>query len=360
MRQPSFFQVVTIAAVVVGTFGCSDTGFQKVTDYGGQYDASITGRVCDPDRNQWMEGATVYTHIISDAGELIGTVESVTDVEGYYHLLELRADLVYTVYVQFGSTVIDQYDVDLTGGGDLIVPDPSCGGSVSGDIAVVTGDFDDMAAVLQDAGIASFTIIDGRDASGLVEFLRVASNLEPYSTVYFAGGHVEEDVFYDSDGSDTSGNVAAVREAVAAYVTAGGKVVASDWSYDVVETIWPLRVDFLGEDTIPEAAQLGVPMNVNASIVDNGLKTAVGESSMQVDFDLDAWPVVERVSDGVTVLQKGDITWQFGMDSTDETARPLSLTFEEGDGAVVYTSWRMASNTDGKGGKAIRYLINDL
>ena len=65
----------------------------------------------------------------------------------------------------------------------------------------------------------------------------------------------------------------------------------------------------------------------------------------QVDFDLAAWPVVSRVSDDVTVLQKGDITWQFGMDSTDETARPLSLTFEEGDGAVVYTSWRMASNT---------------
>jgi hypothetical protein len=194
----------------------------------------------------------------------------------------------------------------------------------------------------------------------LVEFLRSASNLEPYSTVYFAGGHVEEDVFYDSDGTDSAGNVATVREAVSAYVSGGGKVVSSDWSYDVIETIWPMRVDFLGDDTIPEAAQLGVPMNVNASIVDNGLKTAVGESSMQVDFDLDAWPVVERVAEDVTVLQKGDITWRFGMDSTNESGRPLALTFEEGDGSVVYTSWRMASNTDGKGGKAIRYLINDL
>jgi len=70
--------------------------------------------------------------------------------------------------------------------------------------------------------------------------------------------------------------------------------------------------------------------------------------------------VVERVGEDVSVLQKGDITWQFGMNSTDETGRPLAMTFVEGDGSVVYTSWRMASNTDGKGGKAIRYLINDL
>lgn len=347
-------------AVLAASAGCSDTGFQKVTDYGGQYDASITGRVCDPDRNQWMEGATAYTHIISDAGELIGTVESTTDAEGYYHLTELRSGLVYTIYVQFGSTVIDQYDVDLTDGGDVNVPDPTCGGSVSGDVAVVTGDFDDMAAVLQSVGIDSFTIIDGRDAAGLVEFLRSASNLEPFSTVYFAGGHVEEDVFYDTDGSDTAGNVSTVRAAVADYVAGGGKVVASDWSYDVVETIWPNKVDFLGDDAVPEAAQLGVPMNVNANNVDEGLKAAVGAPSMQVDFDLDAWPVVEAVASDVTVLQKGDITWRFGMDTTDESGRPLALTFDDGDGSVVFTSWRMASNADGKGAAAVRYLINDL
>ena len=61
MRNTAFYQVVPFLAIAAGAFGCSDTGFQKVTDYGGQYDASITGRVCDPDRNQWMEGATVYT-----------------------------------------------------------------------------------------------------------------------------------------------------------------------------------------------------------------------------------------------------------------------------------------------------------
>ncbi|MSP56403.1 MAG: carboxypeptidase regulatory-like domain-containing protein [Myxococcales bacterium] len=339
---------------------CSETGIKHVTDYGGVYESSINGRVCDPERNAWMEGATVYTHIVSDDGELIGTVEAITDTEGYFTLEGLRDGLIYTVYVQFGSTVIDQYDVDLTEGGEVNVPEPACGGSVSGDVAVVTGDFDDMGAVLQAVGITSFTVIDGRDASGLVEFLSSADNLTPFATVYFAGGHIEEDVLYDTDGSDTAGDVARTVAAVRLYAMAGGKVVASDWSYDVIEQIWPGQVEFLGDDTVPNDAELGVPMNVNATILDSGLASAVGEASMTVNFDLDAWPVIESVGDEVTTLQQGDVTWRFGLDTTNERAKPLAVTFAAGDGLVVYTSWRMASNSEGKGGKVIRYLINDL
>lgn len=353
-------RIPLLLSAIFALSACSDTGLKYVPDYGGVYESSITGRVCDPDTNQWMSGATVYTHIVSDAGELLGTVESLTDEEGYYHLTDLRDGLIYTVYVQFGSTVLDQYDVDLTDGGEVIVPDPTCGGSISGDIAVVTGDFDDMAAVLQEVGIDSFTIIDGRDTAGLVEFLRSVDNLTPYQTVYFAGGHVEEDVIYDTDGSDAAGNVPVVLGAIREYVMNGGKVVGSDWSYDVIEQVWPDKVDFLGDDNVANAAQLGIPMNVNASVVDAGLTAAVGADTMQVDFDLDAWPVVESVGDGVTVLQKGDVTWRFGMDTSDESAKPLALTFAVGDGSVVLTAWRMASNTDGKGGKVIRYLINEL
>lgn len=353
-------RTLLLTSLPLFVFACSDTGLKHVSDYGGVYESSITGRVCDPDTNQWMEGATVYTHIVSDAGELIGTVESVTDGEGYYHLTDLRDGLIYTVYVQFGSTVLDQYDVDLTEGGEIIVPDPTCGGSVSGDVAVVTGDFDDMAAVLQQVGIESFTIIDGRDTAGLVEFLGSEENLTPYSTVYFAGGHIEEDVIYDTDGSDTNGDVSNVRAAIRGYVTNGGKVVASDWSYDVVEQVWPDKVEFLNDDSVPNAAQLGVPMNVNADIPDAGLSAAVGESTIEVDFDLDAWPVVESVASDVTVLEKGDITWEFGLETTNETNKALSLTFTAGDGTVVLTAWRMASNADGKGGKVVRYLVNDL
>lgn len=353
-------RILPILAPAALLLACSETTLKRVDDYGGNYDSSIAGRVCDPDTNTWLEGATVYTHIVTDAGELIGTVETLTDVEGYYLLDELRDGLVYTVYVQAGSAVIDQYNVDLTGGGEVIVPDPACGGSVSGDVAVITGDFDDMAAVLQEVGIASFTIIDGRDQAGLAEFLSNVNNLTPYQTVYFAGGHLEEDIIYDTDGSDVAGVSAAVRAAVASYVSDGGKVVASDWSYDVVEQIWPDGADFLGEDTTPEAAQLGVPMNVNATVEDAGLQTAVGDSAMQVDFDLDAWPVVMSVGSGTTMLQKGNITWRFGTEETDQSAVPLSFTFNSGTGTVVFIAWRMASNTDGKGGKTIRYLIESL
>ncbi len=354
MRTFTIFAILGLAA------GCSETKIQHVSDYGGVYESIIKGRVCDPVKNQWMEGATVYTHIVSDAGELLGTVTTTTDANGYYELDGLRDGLIYKVYVQSGSSVIAEYDVDLTAGGEADVPEPTCGGSVSGTVAVITGSYDTMGDVLTAAGITSYTLIDGSDGASLVEFLSSVDNLSPYQTVYFDGGHVEEDVIYDTDGSDTAGNVPLVLTAIHDYVAGGGKVVASDWSYDVVEQVWPDQIEFLGDDTVPNAAQLGVPMVIQATVADSNLAAAVGDTSQKVTFDLDTWPVIESVSGSGTVLQKGDITYQEGLTTTNETNKPLSVSFTAGSGSVVYMSWRMAANTDAKATAAIQYIIGSL
>ena len=97
-------------------------------------------------------------------------------------------------------------------------------------------------------GIGDFEIINGQTGADLLQFLGSAENMSVYDMVFFDGGHLEEDVIYDTDGSDSAGNVAQVHAALESYVSQGGTLYVTDWSYDVVERIWPDYIDFL---TIP-------------------------------------------------------------------------------------------------------------
>ena len=132
---------------------------------------------------------------------------------------------------------------------------------------------------------------------------------------------------------------------------------ASDWSADVVEQIWPTKVEFYGEDGIPDAMQVGEPATVDATISDRDLEEAIGSDSMRVTFDLDSWPVAISVADSVTVYQKGDVPYRVGTETGTENNSPLLLSFADGQGKVIYSSWRQAANLDGKGGDVIRYMI---
>lgn len=354
MRTTLSFVLVTLLV------GCNEQGFQKVLDYGGVYESTITGRVCDNTRNVWLEGATVYTHIISDAGELIGTAESLTDADGYYQLVELRGDASYTVYVQYGSSVIDMFDVAVEGTEEVVLPDPQCSSSSNSAVAIISGDYDHLDEVLPAFGIADFYLVNGQTGDEMVQFLQSAENLVQYEAIFFAGGHIEEDVFYDTDGSDSAGDVARVNEALSAYVEAGGTLVATDWSYDVIEQNWPNKIDFLGEDTVPNDAQLGTPDTVRADVLSSDLESAVGENVVDVHFDLDTWPVVVSADEAATVYQVGDAPYRFGLDTYVQGDSPLLLSFPAGDGKVIYAPWRLSSNTDGDGHAVVEYLLGRI
>lgn len=339
--------------------GCTpDNTFTKVEDFGGVYESSIAGRACDYTRNVWLEGATVYTHIITEDGDLVGTAEDVTDAEGLWRLENLRNDTTYTVYVQYGSEVLDMFDVVVEGTQEVQLPEPDCSAG-TGSVAVISGDYDSLSEVLAAYGVAGAFEVNGTTGEELVQFLQSADNLAEYDAVLFAGGHIEEDVFYDTDGTDTEGRVPRVLDAVRSYVESGGRVFATDWSYDVVEQIWPDQVDWVGDDNSPNVAQLGEPGAVRASIRDDGMQEAVGANELQVQFALDTWPIAESAADGVTVYQKGDAPWRFGMEEGITSAAPLALSFTAGKGAVVYTSWTLDANAQGTDGEnATRYLLS--
>lgn len=335
-----------------------DNAFTTVKDYGGVYESSISGRVCDPARNTWLENATVYTNIIVD-GNLVGTASTLTDADGHWQLAELRNDLTYTIYVQYGSDTLDMFDVPIEGTQDVVLDDPVCSSAVASTVAVVSGDYDQLAKVLNRFGISDYYQVNGQTGDDLVEFLQSAENLTQYQAILFAGGHIEEDVFYDTDGSDTAGNVPRVLQSLRDYVSAGGTVWGTDWSYDVIEQAWPDPVNWHGDDGVPNAAQVGTPGSINAQIPDTDLASAVGSSHVDIAYDLDTWPIIDAIGGDVTTLEQGDAPWRFGMDTGTVSSSPLAIEFSSGKGHVLYTTWTLDANA-GDGQDVIRYLVDGL
>ncbi len=344
--------IVALAALV----GCQDQGFTSVKDYGGVYESTLTGRACDGNTGRWLEGATVYTHIIVN-GELVGTREALTDAEGRWTLTDLRGDTTYTVYVQYANEIVDMFEADIGNSTEIEINAPACGTEL-GRVAVISGNYDDWATTLTAVGISNYEVINGLTGDELGQFLSDGENLAEFGALFFAGGHIEEDVLYDTDGSDTNGRVEQVKEAVRAYVEAGGVVYASDWSYDVVELAWPNRIEWLEDDEDPDAAQLGEPTSVRAKNSD-AVAAVVGAERAEMTYDLDSWPIIESVDEDVTVYQTadGEVPYRIGTEQYTIDDVPLLVGFSSGEGRVVFSTWRVAANTDRRGPDIFRYVI---
>ncbi len=338
----------------------NDSSLSKVTDVPGGDLVIVEGRVCDPDRGTWLEGATVYMHLFTEDGTHYDTKVDETDEVGSFQLVDIPVSGLQPIYVQYGNAVIDQYQVVAPEGQTYItLPDPDCGGGAAA-FAVVSGDYDDFAATLQTMGYGDFDLINGQTGDELVQFLSSEAALASYDAIFFGGGHLEEDVIYDTDGSDAAGSVPAVLAALQAYVEGGGTIVVTDWSYDLVEQIWPDKVEFLGNDDYVDDAQRGETGMVSADVVDEDLASRLGQSTVQVSFDLMEWPVIESTGSDTTVLLRGDVTYREGQQTTNLSDKPLLVSFTAGSGTVWLSSFRFGPNTETTGKEVVRDLLESL
>ena len=344
------FLPVLLAAVACDT----DNVLSRVPDLYGHGEGAISGKVCNPETFQWLEGATVYTHVVDDTGELRDTRKATSDADGNW-LLEDLANGTYTVYIQYGSTTIDMFDVDVSNGSETEVPNEECAASADVEVAVITGDFDDFDTVLQSVGIGGAHAVDGQTGDEMLQFLDNPDEMARYGAIFFAGGHLEDGIFYSSDGSDAS-TVDTVKQNLKDYVTNGGVVFASDWSYDVIEQIWPNAMDFSG-GTDPDAAQIGEPGLLACDIHSDDLQKSLGNDSIKMNLDLDAWPIVKDASDDAKVFLRADAPWRKGMETGTETDAPMLVEFPFGDGKIVFTPWRFSANLDANRLKVVRWVM---
>lgn len=349
--------------VVAGLWAAAcknDSSLAVVVDRGTGDTATVEGRVCDPERGTWLEGADVYMHLFDSEGVHYNTLWDDTDAEGRFQLVDVPVDGLQPVYVQYGAEVIDQFEIVVPPGQTYVtLPDPVCG-STGAAMAVVTGDYDDFETTLETLGFGDFDLVNGQTGDELVQFLSSEAGLAAYDVIFFGGGHLEEDVFYDTDGSDVDHDVAKVKAALQAYVEAGGKVVATDWSYDVVEAVWPTQVTFLGDDLTPDDAQRGETGPVTATIVDTAMAGSVGADEVDLSFDLIEYPLIASVDASTTIHLRGDVTWREGESTFTERDSAVLVSFPVGSGVVWFSTFRFGANTEGTAKAVVTYLLNSL
>jgi glycine betaine/proline transport system ATP-binding protein len=240
----------------------------------------------------------------------------------------------------------------------VLLDEPPCFDPLAIDVAVITGDYDRFDLVLDNMGFANYELIDGLTTPEVTDFLGNLEGMQQYDIIFFNGGLVEEGVFYSTDGSSTEHEL--YLENIREYVRGGGSVYASDWAYDVIERTWPDRLDFVGDDAVPDAAQLGEYDLVTANISDAALSEWLGLGTLDVEYDLPVWPPVEAVEGSVSVHMRGSVEYRLGTERYSLVDSPLLVSFASGEGRVGYSTFRVARNASVELNLVLQYMMYNL
>lgn len=374
MRIP--IPVTILAALAISACGSDVEIKSNVPDYVAVNPGELSGRVCDDSGKTWLQDATVYTHV-KDGDRIIDTRVAYTDRDGYWLIEDLPAERNYDVFIQYGSDRMwdqENYGVWLSDGQKLELDEPDCFDPLQIDVAIVSGSYDDFALVLQNMGFGNYVEVDGLDDDELTGFLTDLDVLLSYDIIFFDGGHAEAGIFYEEPEDDDAGlghgdgegDTAEtplhdeVQANLQAYVSAGGAIYASDWSYDIVEQTWPDRLDFVGDDSKPDAAQLGEYGLINAAVSDSSLASWLDTDYIQVEFDLPVWAPIESTTDSVSIHLAGNVSYRVGTSTYSLPTAPLLVSFTSGEGKVVYSTFRVAKNASTEMLLVLQYMMYNL
>jgi len=353
--------VLSVLPLAMLLFGCQQ-GYHTVVKHHNEVDptpGSIRGRVCDPSGRTWLPDAEAYTNVFDTAtGKIVDTRTAFSDRDGWWTLDNLDPGN-YTVYVQYGQTVLDTEVVAVEDGQETDLDEPDCFDPTAINIAVVTGDYDDVQLVLDSLGFTTYTLVDGTDQDALTGFLSSADTLAEYDMIFMNGGVVEKGVIYDPNPADTVPDT--VIKNLQDFVENGGAFYATDWSYDFIEKSWPDAIDFMGDDNTEDAAQLGEYDEVTAMITDESLSAFLGDSTTtDIKYDLPVWPPMTGVEPYVSIHLTGTVHYTEGQSTYTLASAPLLASFSDGNGRVGYSTFRVAANQSENMTLILQYMMQKL
>lgn len=286
-------------------------------------DSGLMGRVCDPAGADWVVGARVYIDLDpSNPGTLI--VETVTDADGWFTFEGLPAGS-YTVYIEKGS-FSHSFEVELFEGERLELEEAECLDPDSIDIAVVTGEYDDIGHILNGLGV-TYDTYEGTTSTDYYRLLRDPALLAQYDIVFINCGVNFDWLTHHSE----------IGQNLATYVQSGGSLYASDWAYYFVEASFGNAVDFYGDDAAVGPALVGDFGYINASVDDPVMQTVLGQTEAELYFDFNNWAIPEYAGANSTVLLTADAPLYES--NTTVAGAPMAIRHEAGDGQVLFTSF---------------------
>jgi hypothetical protein len=309
----------------------------------------VEGRVCAPDGNTYLAGATVYI----DAQGI--RYETTSNGDGDWRLTGVPVG-VWTAHV-IKSSFHATLEVVVSSGQVYVVPESEC--SVGQDhlkIAIVDGDWDNVYDVLLNVGIDPGIVsrYDGRqgDNNWAGTLLGDYTLLASYDMVLINCGAAEDGFFANPVYVDN----------LKQFISSGGSLYASDWAYDFVEKAFPTAIDFYRDDLWRNDAERGkaVP-NVVASIPDLTLSAAMGQSSFVLHHQWDQWTIMNQVGANVRVYVSGPAIPVVDGVEQPTLQVPYTVGFSHGAGRVFYTSFHQEeANMNPETERILQLLVFEL
>ncbi len=202
-------------------------------------------------------------------------------------------------------------------------------------IAVTPDGYDDIGSVLLEAGLTYEEISLDTIENPLL--------MKPYDVVFI---NSSEDI--ELEGGEV---------VLSSWVYKGGALYLSGTGAELLSALWPETVKFPKPD--PYVVSTGAQGEIiQAQIHDLSCTTALGITSMGIEYQSDDWAPIIGMSASVDVLVSADVTSFLPpalIDLLPPTIQPselpVSVEFPYGDGLVIYTSFHARENqTDSERG----------
>lgn len=199
--------------------------------------------------------------------------------------------------------------------------------------------------------------------------------LSSYDIVFINCGNADETLF------------ATHSDNLSTYVDNGGILYVTDWSYQAIEQPYSDLIEFVGDDTSPTAAKVGMGFITSDATVDEDLgewldnvtvnpgnptddcgsidATTVNsqfgarntDGTVPIADFLGSWVVMEDIADDGVLWASGPIESSFGSDLD----APLTVSRPQGDGAIAYSSYHTAHSCPTTGfwpqERILQYLV---
>jgi hypothetical protein len=332
---------------------------------------SIHGSVCTGD-DQGLAGVRVY---IPTAIEGV-IYEDFTAEDGTFTLAGVPAPNTVQVRAEragFSHTWNDVMVFPTTDDpeGTNLDDVTGCAGLVPDDgvkYLVVNGSYDKIQNVLDRMELPNVTLVEGVPPDPTTPWAAQTfgdyAALNEYDAVFVNCG-VSEAEFLGTPDPVVAANL---RQ----YVQQGGSLYVSDQAYDLVELVWPDRIDFLFGDDESSAAEAGVDGLHTLEVAEPGLRDFVGQDNIDVDFNFGYYAIMQEVAPGTTVYLRGDIPYHVNDTTEIMQDAPVTVGFSDGEpgvgGRVVLTTFHQENDAvtgeaevlDGPEDAVLRYLIFEL
>lgn len=361
--------------VFTASDAAANTGLETLTvtvDNTAPATSTVSGVVYAPNGTDPVSGALVYVVDPGGGSSVSATGDppaedhlayDYSEADGSFALADVPTGMQTFKIIKGAFTL--EFDHDVVAGdndlpaGTTTLPSTTGGGGTVEELVVVTGMYDHIENVLAKIGLGEvdgtgqlvlgteeFTLVDGTgllddgDYPNFLDYMGDPTNYENARTIFLNCGNNDEFDFFD--------NATMVAD-LKAWIEGGGRLYATDWSYDFVEQLFPEAIDYYagvdGLSATPEdgdAAELGdMMLAVDATILDPDLLAwlqAMGVTNVDDTITIEGWLPGWAAIEALAAETVGWVEAPVDVEAVN-TTRTVTATFAATDGMVFFSSY---------------------